>query len=721
MIVRTAASLLVIAWATGAAAQSQPANPPPGSNPGAAKSSTEVGEVVVTAQRRAQRLEDVPISVAAATPEQIEVAGGASIENLTKVIPGAYFQNATYGLSPTIRGIGSTLPASGGEQNVALYVDNIYYPTPTGNIFDLASVSDIEVLKGPQGTLFGRNATGGAILLHTLDPGFTYTGRLNASYDNLGETRASAYLDVPLGDKVAFNTSFAYRYSNGYIHDLKTGDTTDRGNDYASRSKLLLQATDKLQVILTFAHGWFNDPTGDVFESLKPAPLLLLLGGGPVATDRYHSSQGAPDQFIQTLTDEVSARIKYDTDYGVLTSNTAYLYNTLNGQNDLSGTYIPEYVQVVVDTHTFEQEVNFTSPANKPLTYVVGLYYFYNDATVPTLTENGAPLFNAAGTNYALAGYADGTYRIGNLSLIAGIRYSNELRKGESAQGVSAPSLFTRFQEARDKQATPRVGLEYALGERTNVYATYSQGFKSGSFDLSSPNGPGVIPEKVHAYEVGFKSASRVFSYNLAGYYYDYLDTQVDATTSGNGQIFTELFNVPKSEIYGAEADATERLGDHFDVQESAAYTHARYISFPNAPGYTADPTNPGTLGGLIFANIPVDASGKNMVRAPEFSASATFRYHVQLSETKKLEVTLSPYYSSRVYFTFDNTLSQAPYATLDGNVSLSLNDHLKVSVFGHNITDTSYYKGMSQNALAFEIVQYAPPASYGVALAFSF
>jgi len=720
MIIKAAASMLVIAWATGAAAQSAeelpPTAKPASAAAGSASADTTVGEVIVTAQRPGQRLVDGPTSVGVPAQEDLERAGGATLENLTKLTPGVYMQKTVYGLSPTVRGIGSTLPTSGGEQNVALYVDNIYYPTASGNIFDLASVSDVEVLKGPQGTLFGRNATGGAVLLRTLDPGFSTEGRFNLSYERFNQVRTSAYLNIPLTDTLAVNASVAYRSTDGYIRDLVTDALVTEGTSFTFRGKALWQPTDSFSLILTGAHARFDDPTGDAFQNLKPALYVSLLGG-PVSTDPRYTSQ-TTQNVIETETDEFSARAKYETSAGTFNSYTAFLGNTLDALNDLDGGYLGANVELGVRTRTFSQEVNFASASDQPFTYVVGLYYFKNRQRVPILRQNGAALFHSAGQVESWAAYADVNYEIGNLTLIGGLRYSDENRRSQFGPGTSP---FVRFQKAAETAWTPRLGLQYALSERANVYATYSKGFKSGVFDATSLTGPPVSPEEVTAYEVGFKFASSEFSFNTAAYHYDYEDSQVNATVSGGGTIKTQLFNVPKARVYGVEMDASFRLSDSFDLRGAVAYTHARYLDFKSAPGYTNNPANPATLGGLLYTSIPVDASGKTMVRAPEFTASATFRYHRELGEGRTLEVALSPYYTSRVYFTFFNDLSQAGHMTLDANASLTLSNQLKLTVFGRNLTDGEYKTSAGQNALSNETAIFAPPRTYGVALSYAF
>ena len=718
MLARSFVSIIALAWVTGAAAQDATAP--------RQDSAAEVtdGEIIVTAQRRSERLVDVPISVTTASVVDIERVGSSSIENLTKIMPGVVLQRASYGLSPTIRGIGSTLPTSGGEQNVSLYVDDIYYPTPSGNIFDLASVAGVEVLKGPQGTLFGRNATGGAILVRTLDPGFTSAGRANFSYDRLGEVRASGYVNIPISDTIAINGAVAYRYADGWVRDLATRNETNQSDSFTARGKLLFRPSDSFSLVLTASHAKLDDPMGTDFRNLRPAPLIAnLIPAALTSADRRYSSS-AVKQFLRTQTDEYSARAKLEIGSGILSSNTALIRNKLDALSDLSGSYIPVNVFFRVRTETISQEINYTSDPVRPLTYVAGLYYFLNKSEVPYLIQDSVPQVNSRGRNEAVAGYIDGTYKFGDLSVTAGVRYSRDWRRSKSAYGRNAPSTYDRFQAKNGEMWTPRFGLRYALTEDSNIYATYSKGFKSGVFEATSPNGPGATPEKVHSYEVGFKTASSGFRLNAAAFYSNYLDAQVQATVSGSGGgLFTQYFNVPKSRIYGAEIDTWMKLNDNFDVRLAGAYTHSRYVSFPGAPEYVENPLpfslfNPASY---FFVFTSRDASGNNMVRAPKWTASGTFRFHTPVGSNDEFEIAVSPYYSSRVYMSFTNSLSQKPYATVDGTATLTIDDSLKLSVFGRNLTNSNYRKAIGPNALGLENSLFAEPRNYGVSLGFAF
>jgi len=189
---------------------------------------------------------------------------------------------------------------------------------------------------------------------------------------------------------------------------------------------------------------------------------------------------------------------------------------------------------------------------------------------------------------------------------------------------------------------------------------------------------------------------------------------------SSGGQVYTQLFNAPKSEIYGFDLDGTYRFNPSFDIRASVAYTHARYKDFKNAPGYKLDPTDPNSLFGLFYSSISVDASGLHMVRAPQWSGSSSFNYHTQLSHAARLDLSLGGSYSSAVFFDFANTLKQPSYFLLDASATLTLAERTTVSLFGRNLTDKSYYNLVSQNALMTG-AGYGMARTYGVSIGYDF
>jgi len=733
IVLKAAASLLAISWTVGAAAETPGTDAPtpsvatPAAPPAPATSAPapdlELNEIIVTAQRRTERLVDVPISIATLSHEEIERAGATSLESLNKLIPGVYLQRDVYGLAPTIRGIGTTMDQS----NVSIYIDGVYQPFKAADLFDLASISNIQVLKGPQGTLFGRNATGGAILLTTLNPGADFEGRIKASYERFGQARSSGYLNVPIVEGVAANAAISYRHSDGYIHDERTNAIVNSGKDYSGRFKIGFQPSDSLSIVLGAYFSRFDDPTGSSYQAITTAPFFSLPGidanAGPIARDRFHLSHNTKD-VVKTQADQYTADIKWDMGFATLESITSHQANELESRNDLDATYedivaaANASVALQQKDHVFTQELNITSKPGSTLDYVGGVFYYHDRGDVPYLYLSDVPQFVTIGHTTARSVYFDGGYHLGDWVLIGGLRYTNESRDVNTQflpQGSGQDVDSTT-----ETVWTPRAGVRYELAPGSNIYATYTRGYKAGVFDATSPKRNKVNPEFVNAYEIGYKTSQRDFTLNTAVYYYDFRDTQVNAVFSSGGQVYTQLFNAPKSEIYGFDLDGTYRFNPSFDIRASVAYTHARYKDFKNAPGYKLDPTDPNSLFGLFYSSISVDASGLHMVRAPQWSGSSSFNYHTQLSHAARLDLSLGGSYSSAVFFDFANTLKQPSYFLLDASATLTLAERTTVSLFGRNLTDKSYYNLVSQNALMTG-AGYGMARTYGVSIGYDF
>lgn len=708
---KTGVALIALFWSGQAIAQAVQDGNVATSPGGGAASTQSPPDIIVTAQKRSQRLVDVPASVTAISSKNIALAGQDSLQSLNKLVAGLYINQPVYFLSPTIRGVGSTLSLNN-ESIVSIYVDGVYQPAQSGNVFDLASVSDVEVLKGPQGTLFGRNATGGAILVKTLDPSFTTAGRFNLSYARFKEIRANAYLNVPISDMIATNVAVSYKYSPGYVHDVRTGELANESRSFSVRGKLLIKPSDSLDIILAAAHTDLSDPTASDYQSLNGVnKYSSVSGAGPLARGPFEVSHNTKDM-IKTSGDEYSAHINLRTDIGTLSSITAFKNDYLAARDDIDNTYLQAGdVDFVLKQRTFTQEVNLTSASGGNFGYVVGAYFYHNHRFYPSYKYLGFPYLYQANTNDAQAGYADGTYKLGKLTLIAGIRYSTEKRELNNALFAPLAVPSTASVEARDNSWTPRAGLRFALDPHSNVYATYSRGFKSGAFNGTSPTGQGVRPETINAYEIGYKRSNGVFTFNAAAYYYDYRNIQASTLLVINNVATSILANAAKARIYGGELEGTYKISSALNVHASFAYTHGRYTKFPNATGYAP------IAGG--YQTTVIDASGNPMVRQPEYQASGQVNYTVPVGEND-LTFTVSPSYNSRVYFDFANQLSQKPVFLLDGSIDLAMKDRLTVSIYGQNILDKRYYTtlGFSTNDIS---ALYAKPATYGVRLSYSF
>jgi iron complex outermembrane receptor protein len=221
-----------------------------------------------------------------------------------------------------------------------------------------------------------------------------------------------------------------------------------------------------------------------------------------------------------------------------------------------------------------------------------------------------------------------------------------------------------------------------------------------------------VKPETINAFEAGYKVSGSRLKLNAAAYYYDYTNIQASTLLIINNIATTVLSNAGKARIYGAEVDGTYEFSDVFNIRAAFSYTHARYTSFPNATGYRP------VAGGGYTTGV-IDASGHPMVRQPEYQASAQINYIVPVG-ANALTFTLSPSYSSRVYFDFASQLSQGPMFLLDGSVNLKLKDGVAVSVYGRNILDRRYYSTLGFSTSDISVL-YGTPATYGIKLSYAF
>lgn len=332
-----------------AAAQSDAA-PPAGAGDTSANA-----EIIVTAQKRNERLVDVPISITAATGDQLADAGVSDTNNLAQVVPGFRMDSAGASRQPTIRGVGSQLVGPGLSANVATYIDGYYRPSLVGNseLFDVASV---QVLKGPQGTLFGRNATGGAVLITTLGPQDEFDGKIQLQYGSHNEAKASLFLTGGLSETVSASLSGYYHRGDGFVENLVTGRDDTEFENYAVNAKLRFAPTDRLSFVLGLQYSSVDDPASQTVSAYGGIATLSLAPGAIVATERGDSSADVVG--INRSTERaVTLTSRYDFDGVNLTSYTQYRSTKSHFALDLDAAQIPLLsADWLVRQKTFTQE-----------------------------------------------------------------------------------------------------------------------------------------------------------------------------------------------------------------------------------------------------------------------------------------------------------------------------------------------------------------------------
>jgi iron complex outermembrane recepter protein len=684
-------------------------------------------EIIVTAQKRSEKLENVPIAISSVSGDVLMKGGISSTAQLTQVIPSLRLDFSGPFAQPTIRGVGSTAPGNGLSANVATYVDGFYQPSMLSNDFQLLSVTNVSVLKGPQGTLFGRNATGGAILVTTRDPSFTPTAEVAVSYARFNHIAANAYVSAPLTDKIAFDIAGMYEYGDGYVTNVYTGNPDEgRFRKYVIRTKLLVDVDPDTKLVLSYQHSNASDPNQQLGSLYDGIGIADFVPGAIITTNPREVSEDLTPIFKLNL-NAWTAKLSHDFGWGSLTSYTQYRVQGTFIQGDEDKTNIPIFGYAFnYKEHSFSQELNLSSKDSARFTWVLGAYYFNDKDREPIFdaTYLGSafyPVYSDYQNTSAIAGFADGTYEVvDHLFLTAGLRYSSEARSaGFVSYAADGTTTDIQNNSKTFNSLTPRAVIRYQLSPRTNVYASYSMGFKSGAFnasgqDVSNP----VNPEKIDAYEVGFKTASGLFRFNTSAFYYDYRGLQLSAIL-GAGTLLT---NAASAHIYGADGDFTVTPLKGLDLRASLAYTHARFSSFPNAPYYTqcTDPVACGAgLGALEVSQI--NAQGLTLPRAPAFTASLGAQYRFALGDS---HVTLNAdyFHTSKTYFDPVQQFDQPGYGLLNLRATFALpGDHVSLAVFGTNVTNSVYRMQVLPQA-PFQVTQtFGEPASYGGSISYKF
>jgi len=723
-----------LVWSAPALAAGDPQKTP--------QASTGVGEVVVTAQRRSERLRDVPISISVFSGQQLAEARINRTVDLAKVTPGLIMGAQGTFTQPAIRGVTTNLVNVAADPNVATYVDGVYIPAGQSLTFSIPNLEQVEVLKGPQGTLFGRNATGGAILINTQNPSYTYGGDLTASYGRFNDATLKGYVSLPLvADKITLGLAGLGEHGDGWIKDVQTGADISPIRNALGRVKLRVDPTNNVRIVLSAYDSYSSDASGIYGIPLNGNTAAKLYNPAvttPIIPTQPWTFSAAGLGLLQDVqhTQIYSGKVDWKLDVGTLSSLTAYygsrtkvlLNEAVAGSPGVRGIgYDAHFRQVQIS-----QEVDFTSTLHGPFNFSLGSYYSnghggYDPIGLITDTGYGPPfLLSFWGTQYIKAvavfgeAYLDVTSQ---LHFIAGLRYSDERRRSDVdftgyPSAPPPPSAFGQRAPLSWHNLTPRASVRYDLSRSANVYFSFSEGFKSGLVDIGDTDS--VVPETVDAYEAGFKGRiGDRLDLNAAIFRYNYKNLQVQSLEclpvgDPHCQNLSVTTNAARARTQGLDLDMNASLAEGFAIRTGISVLDAKFVSFPNA--LILVPT-PGLTGNLA---VPENASGNRMIRAPRFTLSLQPTYSTPV-EGGKLEVRATLYYSTRMYYDFGDRISQAPYATLDARVSWTPDAFpLTVSLYGSNLTNKAVISGTLINQVS-DNIEFAPPRQYGVELSYKF
>lgn len=704
--------------------------------------SGSLAEVVVTAQKRAERSLDVPISVTSLSELDLRNAGVDSNMDLTSVVPGLEMDRIGGFVQPSIRGISTQVTELGADPNVATYIDGVYQSNPYALTFDLPDVSRIEVAKGPQGTLFGRNATGGAVQIFTRDPSFSPTGDFYVGYGSFRELTFKSFLSGPIiGDELAASISGYASTADSYYRSLVPEQTPEGPRSTLVRGKVLFRPTDSMSFVLQAYYADHDDPTGMNGSAYGGITLANVFPGSiiPIAPYDVATSRTVKQDVIS---DGVSGRGTLDTAVGTVSILAALNHSLNRSVTSADFAFIPpfpgggNYYDIGSPDTAYMAEVNLASKSYGPFSFIAGVNYYHDKDTYDPLNVTGilGPVNSYAigifsrQTSRDYAAFTELTMNITDrLTAIAGARYSSELRtvSGLSVVGTypQNPGPFYPFGEKTFVSTTPRATLRYKIATDTNVYFTFSEGFKSGAFDATSvpysPDGtpPGYVrPERVNAYEVGVKTKPTAWlRLDAALYDYNFADQQAQAFVLKNGIPLGSIENAASSKIRGAELDADVLLSRDLRIHTGLSYLHARYTDFPNAIVSVPSPENAGTT------QTSEDVSGNTLPRAPNFTVSFSADY-TRLLAVGTLGLNANVYYTGKSYFDPGNLYYQGAYAKLGFQATWVpvLAPNLKLAAWGRNLTNKATIMGTFIEGDAAGAA-WAPPRTWGVSADYTF
>jgi len=693
-----------------------------------------MGEIVVTAQRRAENLQNVPLSVAAITPTQLQASGANAVQDLTNATTGLVWARTTSVGQPTIRGIGTRNTAAGDEPNVATYLDGVYQPDAFGTIYELANLERIEVLKGPQVTLFGRNATGGAINIVTKKPAFTPEGEATFTYGRYNYVKGTAYVTGPIvADRVAASVSAVGLRDDGYIRNIYLNKDQGKRELAAVRSKVLFTPSDTTEFQLGGYYSWSKDDTtfsthpvnGNTNVRLlvnnaaaNPAglPLNVLVPTGDFETSLNDAPHFKANQYM------VDGRFSHDLGFATLSGLAAYQKTKNNYKQDFDYSPLAQtLIQIAWRAHSTYEELLLTSNGDGRFKWIIGANALQAKAFMSPQNTNNNRTFNGQWTRSA-SGFGEGTYEmVDDLFLTAGIRYSWD-QKRTFRQFLSAANVLSGIDRGKASWTdwSPRAVVRYQFAPNSNVYASYTQGFKSGTFNPLTTLGATVPakPENVDSYEIGLKSdlTSNV-RLNLAAFHYDYTNLQVTLFTNVNGAVVSILQNAPKAKVNGWEASAEFAVTSDLRLNAGVSYLDAKIKNFPNAVVTIPNPAAPPFSGN---ASVSRDVAGRKLPRAPQWTGNIGATYTTALANGE-LTVNGTMYFTTKWFLDTLNRVQSPGYQLVNASVSWQTPDqHWKFTVFGQNLTDARYYATVLSFA-GNDNFAYAKPRWFGATVGYNF
>ena len=722
-----------------------------------ASAQAELEEIIVTAQKREQSLQDVPVAVTAFTSEELADRTISNLFSIAESTPNLHIGTSGTGAQNAIvfiRGIGQTSNRVNLDQGVGTYVDGIYRTNVWGGLFDLLNVERIEVLRGPQGTLYGKNALGGAINVISRRPDMDGTGgEVSVAFGSFNRVDASASVNFPLiQDQLALQLSAVSRNADGYVETPNDKDFGSQENT-GFRLAALWNLSDTATWLLS-ADQLRTDSNGSPIYHARvwpgarlPAQYNALVDGGHIPGPRYDESFVATDPFRSNATDPLarnktdqatlSSRLEFELGATSLVSLTSFkTYETSDGfdadgsvldvsnnrrwldgeafsqEFQLNGVYMEDRLNLTAGVYYLRDELEFNAAAGNSNSAIpfVGVVPRIRDYNTGNRIEQDLD-------SYAF--YASGTYSLTERARVTlGLRYMNEEKSqfsSETRGRSTRPSTASASAKGDWSNTSPRVSLEYDLNAAAMMYFTAAQAFKSGGIGddvLEDSEGNSVLlpfnEETLWSYELGLKAdwADGRVRANLAAFFMDYEDLQVRTTLfdENTGSQVRTFFNAGSAEASGLEAELTALASDRFVLQASVAFLDTQY---------NEDVVDEVRNDVLLVA-------GESLPFAPELSYSLSAIYSAPLANGRELRVRADYSWRDELLWDATGAVDERDGEDSYGLLNLSATyefERWSLTAFGRNVTDEVYAMNgfVNSRVVGANWQQRGRPAEWGV------
>ena len=688
--------------------------------------SSALEEVIVTAERRAQDAQDVPIALTIIGGSEISPSGISSISDVALKTPNLTYTQFNIGEPQLfLRGLGTTIDSAGADPTVSVFIDDVYVGRSAGATSDLYDLERIEVLRGPQGTLYGRNVTGGAISIVTKRPSNEFEAKLGVTVGNYGLTVLRGLVDGPIGDNLAGNLSFSKRDRDGYAYSNRSGQELDDADNFSLRGKLLWDISDNTELLLGFDYSTddnngqcrnltkLDNPAGDHNAGGVFVPVLQQIKADTNSEDPRTCAMTI-EQYAERDVFGLSARLQMEFTNGLsLTSITAYRELEYSWLQELGGLDSPPNLLSVEDNEgddadQISQEFRLTKDGDR-LFWVAGAYYFKENvdrfANVPIFFGPGSPVAPGAlldrswlqsATNTSMALFGQVVWSMTDaLALTLGGRHTWDEKEMDNAYYSSPGNEVYNFKGLEESwdEFTPRVTVDWQVTDDHMLFATWSKGYKSGVF--ISQNTTAALaetplePEEATNMEIGAKTRwfDNRLQFNLV--YFDLENENQQLFRLENFTLVSENFGTESS---GIELDFIAALGKNLTLSGMYASLDAEIV------------------GGQFAGNVAP--------RSPDYKYSVALNYNAALGNGAILDFDASVSYSDNWYMEATNqgVSYMDDYSIVDASVRYtSSGGNWEVTLWGKNLSDELVTSHSIVSSFGGSVELFAPPRTYGV------